>query len=129
MIVRTMTSEGVGDGLGLVEPGLEHIEIFPDLAELKYVPAIGAEAGCGVVAQGQIGLAIDRDVIVVVDHHELAEAEVASDAVVTMPSEEAHLRRWRDLVIEQVRAYRVRNCDSAITIPTTLATPWPTDRS
>ncbi len=40
----------VGDGLGLVQPGLERIEIIPDLAKLKNVPAIGAEAGCSVVA-------------------------------------------------------------------------------
>ena len=97
----------VSDGLGLVEPVLERIEIFPDLAKLKDVPAIRAEAGRSVVTQGQIGLAIDRDVIVVVDHHELAEAEVPSERrrLVTDALREASISGdGEDIVIEQVRA-------------------------
>ena len=71
------------------------------------MPAIGAEAGCSVVAQRQIGLAIDRDVIVVVDHHELAEAEVPSERrrLVTDALREASISGdGEDMVIEQVRA-------------------------
>ena len=114
-----------GDGLGLVEPVLEH-EIFPDLAKLKDVPAIRAEAAAAS------SLKPDRsrhrsDAIVVVDHHQLAEAEVPSERrrLVTDALREASISGdGEDIVIEQVRC-TVRNCASAIAMPTALATPWP----
>ena len=58
---------------------LERVEVVGDGAELDDVPAVGAETSGDVVAVGELGVAVDRDVVVVVDGDELAEAEVAGE--------------------------------------------------
>src|SRR5439155_13664087 len=49
------------------------------LAELLHVPAVGAEASGDIVAVGELGGTVDRDVVVVVDVDEAAEAQVAGE--------------------------------------------------
>ena len=76
----TMSVGRVGDGLGPIERGLEGVEVVGDLADLVDVPAVAPEALAGVVGQRQLGDAVDRDVVVVVDHDQLAELLVAGEA-------------------------------------------------
>jgi hypothetical protein len=56
---------------------LERFQIVGRLAELHDVPAVAREALLDVVGVGQLGRPVDRDVIVVVDGHQAAEAKVA----------------------------------------------------
>ncbi len=67
------------DGHGPPEPGLDRIEVLGDLAEVLDVPAVGLEPLGRVVGQGQLGGAVDGDVVVVVDVDEPPEAEVAGE--------------------------------------------------
>ena len=60
--------EGGGDQLGVV-----------GVADPGDVPAVAHEAGGDVVAVGEVGLAVDRDVVVVVDPAEVVELEVAGE--------------------------------------------------
>src|SRR5579859_4697999 len=41
------------------------------------MPAVGVEAFCNVFGEGDIGIALDRDMIVVVKEDQVSEAEVA----------------------------------------------------
>ncbi len=68
-----------GLGHGLPEAGLERVEVVGDLTELHDVPAVARETVGDVVAVRQLGGAVDRDVVVVVDVDEAAEAEVTGD--------------------------------------------------
>ena len=58
---------------------LEPVEVVGHLAELHDVPAVRLEPHADVVAVGQLGVAVDGDVVVVVDADQLAEAEVAGE--------------------------------------------------
>ena len=49
------------------------------VADLLHVPAIGQEARRDVVAEGEIGVAFDRDAVAVVDPAEVAEHQVAGE--------------------------------------------------
>ena len=60
--------EGGGDQLGVV-----------GVADPGDVPAVAHEAGGDVVVVGEVGFAVDRDVVVVVDPAEVVELEVAGD--------------------------------------------------
>ncbi|CAB4834880.1 unannotated protein [freshwater metagenome] len=53
---------------------LEGIEILGDLAEIFDVPSVGLEPAYRVVGQRELGGAVDRDVVVVVDHDEPTQA-------------------------------------------------------
>ena len=61
------------------ERGLERVAVVGDLAEVLDVPAVGLEALADVVAVGERGVAVDGDVVVVVDADQVAEAEVAGE--------------------------------------------------
>ncbi|CAB4620630.1 unannotated protein [freshwater metagenome] len=65
------------DILRPADGGLERIDVLADLADVLDVPAVGLEAFRGVVGEGQLGGAVDRDVVVVVDGNELAEAQMS----------------------------------------------------
>ena len=54
-------------GLGLEQTAFERIEVFAGVAQLDDVPPVGAEAGRGVIGEGQLGTAVDRHAVVVVD--------------------------------------------------------------
>ena len=55
-------------------PEVERIEIVGDLAHILDVPAVGLEALDRIVGQGQIGRSVDRDLVVVVDTDQAAQA-------------------------------------------------------
>ena len=61
--------------LGGVDGGLEAVEADV-LAEVLDVPAVGLVALADVLAEGERGVALDRDVVVVVEDDQPAEAEV-----------------------------------------------------
>ena len=77
--VRTQHQQAgpVGHGLGVAQRPLEGVEVVGDLAQFDHVPAVRPEAFRDVVAVGQRGVAVDRDVVVVVDRDQLAEPEMA----------------------------------------------------
>ncbi len=56
---------------------LEGVGVLGCLAQLLHVPPVGLEPPGGVVAQGELGRTVDRDVVVVVHADEAAEALVA----------------------------------------------------
>ena len=64
------------DGTGLEQGLLQGVEVLGRLTQLDHVPAVGVEAGRGVVRERQLGRAVDRDVVVVVDVHQAAQAQV-----------------------------------------------------
>ena len=49
------------------------------VADAGDVPAVAHEARGDVVAEGEVGVAVDRDVVVVVDPAEVGELEVAGE--------------------------------------------------
>jgi hypothetical protein len=63
-------------GQALVQSALEGVEVLGRLAELDHVPVVPLEAAGDVVGVGELGGAVDGDVVVVVDVHESSEAEV-----------------------------------------------------
>ena len=61
--------------LGRLEGAVEHGEVVR-VPDARDVPAVGDEAGGHVFAEGELGVALDRDVVVVVDPAEVVELEV-----------------------------------------------------
>ena len=47
---------------------LEDVEVVRLVADVDHVPAVGREALDRVIALGQFGRPVDRDVVVVVEH-------------------------------------------------------------
>ena len=79
MCVRQMISDGrsstaIAARGRLLEPVERDV-----LAEVLDVPAVGLVAGADVLAEGELGVALDRDVVVVVEDDQAAEAEVAGE--------------------------------------------------
>ena len=80
MCERSTTSVGrVVLGHAGAQARFERVEIVRDLAELHDVPAVRLEALRDVVAVGELGRAVDRDVVVVVDEHQAAELQVTGE--------------------------------------------------
>jgi len=69
---RGLTGRRLGGRDRLVD-GLDVVAVRHAL----HVPAVGGEAGADVFAEGEVGGAVDRDVVVVVEHDQLAELLVA----------------------------------------------------
>ena len=69
----------VGDCLGSVERRLEAIAIVGHLAEVHDVPSVRLETHADVVAVRERCVAVDRDVVVVVDADQVAETLVTSE--------------------------------------------------
>ena len=67
----------LGPGRGLVRT-IEHLEIV-GIAHPADVPAVGDEARGHVLAEGEVGMPLDRDLVVVVDPDEIVELEVAGE--------------------------------------------------
>ena len=65
--------------IALLQRGFECIAIVGDLAEVLDMPAVRLEAHANVVAIRERGVAIDGDVVVVVDADQVAEALVAGE--------------------------------------------------
>ena len=65
-------------GAGRVaQSGFQRVEVLGRLAEFDDMPAVGPEAGRGVVGEGQVGAAVDGDLVVVVDHHQPTQAQMS----------------------------------------------------
>src|SRR5918997_803667 len=71
-------ARAVGDVAGADHGGLEGVEVEV-LVEVLDVPAVGLVARAHVLGEGEIRVALDRDVVVVVEADELAETEVAGE--------------------------------------------------
>jgi hypothetical protein len=67
----------VGAG-GLGEGGVDGVEVVA-IVHAEHVPAIGAEAGFDILAEGEVGASVDGDGVVIPDHLELAEAQVSGE--------------------------------------------------
>ena len=65
--------------IALAQAGLERVEVVGDLTELDDVPAVASKRLRDVVGVRELGRAVDRDVVVVVDVDEATEPEVAGE--------------------------------------------------
>ena len=78
---RAVTDGGVADDqVGLVAAlgqadGGGHVAEAVAVGHVDHVPAIGPEAGGHVLAEGDVGVALDGDLVVVVQGDELIELE------------------------------------------------------
>ena len=80
MWLRRISRDGRSvTSLAARERGFEPIHVVGHLTELDDVPSVGPEALGDVVVVGQRGVAVDRDVVVVVDADQLAEREMAGE--------------------------------------------------
>jgi hypothetical protein len=66
-------------GHGPPQSGLERVGVVGHLAQALDVPPVGLEAFGRIVVQGDLGGAVDGDVIIVVDVDQAAESEMARD--------------------------------------------------
>src|SRR5690606_24090231 len=57
--------------------GLQGVHVLGALTQVFDVPAVGLEAATGVVGQRQLGGAVDRHVVVVVDADQATQAKVS----------------------------------------------------
>ena len=79
MWLSTMISVGRScSSLEGLEGAAEQLEVVR-VADPGDVPAVALEAGGDVVAVGELGVAVDRDVVVVVDPAEVVELQVAGE--------------------------------------------------
>src|SRR5690606_40680732 len=62
---------------GPAPPAIHTLSLHDALPIFDHVPPVGPEAGGDVVAVGQLGRAVDGDVVVVVHVDEAAETQVA----------------------------------------------------
>ena len=67
------------DAHGAPERPVELVSVVGGLAQVLHVPVVGLEALGHVVAVGELGRAVDADVVVVVDVDEATESEVAGE--------------------------------------------------
>ena len=111
------------------EPGLERVEVVGRLAELHDVPAVAGEALDDVVGVRELGGPVDRDVVVVVDVDEPAEAEVAGERrrLVAHALLEVAVGADGEHVVVDDRRGRTAPAGSPprARCPTPLAKPWP----
>ena len=79
--MRTEYEQGrsILDRHARAQASLQRVEVLGDLAELLHVPAVRPEAGGHVVGVRQLGLAVDRDVVVVVDRDEMTEPKMPGE--------------------------------------------------
>ena len=79
MCVRTAISDGLPvSALAAVMAASMASRSLPS-ATLLHVPAVGLEARADVLGEGEVGGAVDGDVVVVVEDDELAELQVAGE--------------------------------------------------
>ena len=83
MMVRSEMMEGLdGLGLGGEQGGVQLLHVFDVFAGLGPVhalgvPAVGLVALEDILGEGDVGVVLDGDVVLVVDHHEVAQFLVA----------------------------------------------------
>ena len=120
-----------GLGLGGRDGGVEGVEVV-GVGHGLGVPVVGGEARHAVLGEGHLGGTVERDQVVVVEHDELAQPEVAGqrrrfrgDAL----HEVAVARDRVGVVVDDRRGRVVEACRrgsaSATAMPTALPKPWP----
>ena len=67
------------DGHGPTEGGLEGVAVVGDLTEVLGVPPVGLEALDVVVADREVGVTVDGDVVVVEHHAQVAQTQVTGE--------------------------------------------------
>ncbi len=73
MMVRSEMNDGaIGDGLRVGDGFLDADDVLAAF-HLLHVPAVGAVARGGVFAQRDVGVVLDRNLVVVVEHDQVAE--------------------------------------------------------
>ncbi len=98
----------VGDGLGRLDRLLDADDVLAAL-DLLHVPAVGAVAGRDVLGQRDVGVVLDGDLVVVVEHDQVAELlgarqrrRLAGDALLDVAVGGDHV----DEVVERAGARR-----------------------
>ena len=79
MCVRTTISDGLSVDVARVRERLLDAVEADVLAEVLHVPAVRLVAGGDVLGEGDRGVALDRDVVVVPERDQAAEAEVTGE--------------------------------------------------
>mmetsp|Transcript_9518 Transcript_9518/g.28765 ORF Transcript_9518/g.28765 Transcript_9518/m.28765 type:complete len:494 (-) Transcript_9518:3-1484(-) len=69
----------VGDGLGLLDGVLDGLEVGVAVDDVDDVPAVRLEALRDVLGEGNLGVSVDRDVVVVVEGDQLSKADVSGE--------------------------------------------------
>src|SRR5262245_58168156 len=112
------------------ECALEHVEVV-GIADADDVPAVREEAARDVVAERQLRVAFDRDVVVVVDPAQVRDAQVAGErrASLEMPSimqpspQSAYTSKSNRGKPGRLKCCAIQR--PATAMPTLMATPWP----
>ena len=70
---------GAGVSLGLVDGVADGVEVGVTVLDVLHVPAVGLVAGADILGEGDVGVAVDGDGVVIVEGDELAEAPVGGE--------------------------------------------------
>ena len=70
---------GAGVSLGLVDGVADGVEVGVTVLDVLHVPAVGLVAGADILGEGDVGVAVDGDGVVIVKGDELAEAPVGGE--------------------------------------------------
>ena len=122
MWLRRISSVGLSvTAFAVVERCLEPVAVVGHLAEVDDVPSVRLEPHADVVAVGQRGVAVDGDVVVVVDADQVGEPLVAgerrglvADALLEATVAGDHEGVMVDHVVAELRAqapFRNRHAD------------------
>ena len=126
--------------LGAAGLGLRRLERLAQrgdvlgVSDVLDVPAVGGVARGDVLAEGHVGVALDRDVVVVIEHDEVAELLVAGeaaglrrDALLHVAVGDEHQMVWSKTLSPGLASgsYRPRSRRAAMAMPTAVAMPWP----
>ena len=135
MMVRSTMIDGRSvSALAAAKRGVERGEVLAVVHVLD-VPAVGLVALADVLGEGDVGVVLDRDLVVVVDEDEVAQllgagerGRLAADALLQV----AVGGERPDGVVEQATrpraasgSNRPRSRRAAMAMPTALPTPWP----
>mmetsp|Transcript_9225 Transcript_9225/g.37722 ORF Transcript_9225/g.37722 Transcript_9225/m.37722 type:complete len:328 (-) Transcript_9225:30-1013(-) len=70
---------GAGIGLGLVDRIADGVEVGVTVLDVLDVPAVRLVAGADILGEGDVGVAVDGDGVVIVEGDELAESPVGGE--------------------------------------------------
>ena len=123
---------GAGIGLGLVDRVADGVEVGVTVLDVLDVPAVRLVAGADILGEGDVGVAVDGDGVVIVEGDELAESPVGGEGG-ALTGHTLHVAAVThdgvgvvvdDLAVGLVEAARMR-CLPAIREPTALQMPIP----
>ena len=66
----------VGDGLGGLHGGEDRIWVCVTILDDKSVPSVGLIPRLDILGEGKVGLAVDGDLVIVVENDELPELQM-----------------------------------------------------